>query len=243
MPSTLPDGKAGDVIRNYFKDIQKTSVKIQDETFKFQIPDSFHHGLIMLMHVQRHLVGEGIGLRHLCDWAVFVNTFSEEEFENLFRESLEKAGLWTFATILSLAATVSIGLPYQKWMGNNVALAEALAEDILSGGNFGSKSNQRAYEGMMISDRGKGNFGHSRLVQLINALNHMSYKLYPITKKIKILLPFIWCFLCMRYLVRVISGTRNKVNLQTMYKNSLSRKEMYKKLKLFEVCDSKVWIK
>lgn len=235
MPCTIPNGKAGEIIRNYFKDIEKSSVKFQDKTFEFQIPNSFHHGLIMLMHVQRHLVGEGIGLRHLCDWAVFVNTFSEEEFENLFQARLEKAGLWTFAKILSLSATVSIGLPYQKWMGNDVALAEALAKDILSGGNFGVKNSQRVYEGMLISDRGKGDFGHNRAIQFIRTLTQRTCINYPITEKVKIFMPFGCIILCIKNVVKIIKGTRNKVNLQTMYKNSLSRKELYKNLRLFEV--------
>ena len=35
---------------------------------KIRIPAPFHHGLILLLHTVHHMLGEGIGLRHLCDW-------------------------------------------------------------------------------------------------------------------------------------------------------------------------------
>lgn len=48
-----------------------------------------------------HLLGEGIGLRHLCDWAVFADSLKEKEFRSLFETKLKSIGLWKFACILS----------------------------------------------------------------------------------------------------------------------------------------------
>ena len=53
------------------------------------MPSHFHHGLNLLLHTNQHLLGEGLGLRHLCDWAVFAAGFSDEEFRELFEEKLK----------------------------------------------------------------------------------------------------------------------------------------------------------
>lgn len=46
----------------------------------------------MLLHVAGHLINTGIGLRHLCDWAVFVAKFSDEGFCEMFEDKLKAVG-------------------------------------------------------------------------------------------------------------------------------------------------------
>ena len=117
-PAGVPGGKAGDYVRKMLEDIQETAVRVENNEFSYIIPDDFHHGLVMLLHMQHHLLAEGIGLRHLSDWAVFVNTLSADveeksKFEDIFKERLMKIGLWNFAQNISLSATMALGLPYQ----------------------------------------------------------------------------------------------------------------------------------
>ena len=60
-------------IENYLKDVIENAVDSEFDAGNLRIPDRFTHGLIMLLHMQRHMIsGGGIGLRHLCDFAVFV---------------------------------------------------------------------------------------------------------------------------------------------------------------------------
>lgn len=49
---------------------------------------NFHHGLVMLLHLFSHLTGARIGIRHLCDWALFLNSIEEKEFLKLFQEPI-----------------------------------------------------------------------------------------------------------------------------------------------------------
>lgn len=86
----------------------------------FRNPEPFYHGLIMLLHMRHHLLAEGMGLRHLCDWAVFVDHFSDDEFRAMFEKKLKKTGLWRFAVTVSLSAHLAIGLPYREFMGMTV---------------------------------------------------------------------------------------------------------------------------
>lgn len=234
-PAGVPNGAAGEVIRGYLKDIQETAKKYQDDAFAFYIPDDFHHGLILLLHMQHHLLSEGIGLRHLCDWAVFVNTFTEETFMSVFQKPLKKAGLWEFAKAMSLTAHVGLGLPYKNWMGEEMELAEALLSDVITGGNFGVKDEQRVYEGIFISNRGKDGVNHSRFIQLFLTLNQIAYTHWPVTRKLKILLPAGWVFFSCRRIGRIICGKRKKINVLSSYQKSEDRKKIYRQLKLFEM--------
>lgn len=233
-PAGIPDGKKGETVRRYLSDAIDGAKYVQTELCSFYNPSKFHHGLIMLLHMQHHLLSEGVGLRHLCDWAVFVNSMTNDEFTATFREKLNGAGLYKFAQTVSLAAHIGMALPYRDFMGNDVSLAAEILNDILSGGNFGAKDSGRACEGLFISNRGKDGVNRSRFAQFFASLNQIVYTHWQVSKKAKILLPFGWLYFGGRYLVRMLTGKRQRKNLVKAYSASKERKELYKKLHLFE---------
>lgn len=231
----VPDGRAGEIIRGYLADLGESAIPAFDEFVTYQNPSPFHHGLIMLLHMQHHLLSEGIGLRHLCDWAVLVNALPETEFTALFEKKLRSAGLWTFAQTVSLAASAYLGLPRQGWMGEDADLAHALMADIVAGGNFGRKDHARSYEGMLISNRGKDGVKKGRIRQGVGSLNRIVRQYWPIAAKLPILYPFGWIFFSLRYLFRVLIGKRKSLNAIKTFENSGKRKELYSRLRLYEI--------
>ena len=152
-PPGIPPGEVGEIIRGYLHDIISTAKTVQNGVAVFQNPEPFYHGLVMLLHMKNHLLVEGIGLRHLCDWAVFVDRYSDSEFRAMYEEKLKRVGLWTFAVAISQAAHLAISLPYRDFMGQDTDLAYGLLMDILSGGNFGRKKKGRAAEAIFIASR------------------------------------------------------------------------------------------
>lgn len=230
----IPDGPAGKLISNYLANAIDTAELVERNYVQFMAPDSFHHGLVMLLHLQHHMLAEGIGVRHLCDWAVFVNSFSDDEFKTIFYERFRAVGLWTFAKAISLTAHIGIGLPYKDFMGNDTALSENLLFDILSSGNFGSKDRNRHTEGMFISNRGKDGIGKNRIIQFAKAINRIIYSQWPTTKKLKILVPIGWLYFGGRRIFRILLGKRKPLHLISSYRGSASRKQIYEKLHLFE---------
>lgn len=239
MPAGVPDGQVGEIVKAYLSTLQEDAILVQNPQVTCWCPSDFHHGLIMLLHMQHHMLAEGIGLRHLCDWAVFVNHFREEEFPGLFREKLQAIGLWRLARLLSLCAVCCLGLPRQSWMVEDAAdseLALALMEDILSGGNFGRKDRQRVYEGMFISNRGKDGVRNRRISQGVQALTRITYMKYPMVEKYPVLLPFGWVAAVGGYLVR--TRERNKkgydIHALSAFRKSASRISLYQQLGLFE---------
>ena len=239
----IPEGEVGEQIRTYLADLRESATLQKGKLSTCRHPSPFHHGLIMLMHLQRHLVFEGIGLRHLCDWAVFVHRYTPEQFEELFRERLSAIGLWRFARLLSLAATLYIGLPEQPWMREDEedeALACALMQDIVGGGNFGRKDRQRAYEAKFLSKSGekdrKSDRKHSRITEAIRSVDRDSRERWPIMKRVPLLLPFGWIYATFRYLRnnRIRRKKGRQIDLAQAYKNSERRQELYQALRLYE---------
>ncbi len=231
----VPDGRAGEIIRDYLADLSEFAVPTFDEFVTYQNPSPFHHGLIMLLHMQHHLLSEGIGLRHLCDWAVFACNLPEEEFTALFAEKLRAVGLWKFAQTASLAATRHLGAPCRDWMGEDSDLADALMADIVAGGNFGRKDHNRSYEGMLISNRGKDGVKKGRIRQGFASMNRIVRGFWPIAAKLPLLYPFGWIFFTLRYLVRVLLGKRKAPSAIRTIENSGKRKELYGRLRLYEI--------
>ena len=238
QPAGVPSKKVGTLVREYLEDIIPTAKTVRSGPVAFQNPEPFYHGLIMLLHMQHHLLSEGMGLRHLCDWAVFVDHFSDDEFRAMFEEKLKKTGLWRFAVTVSLSAHLAIGLPYREFMGDDRDLAWGLLLDIITGGNFGRKDQSRAGEAMFISNYGEDGVPRSRIVRLVSAANRIVYKHWPVTQKVKLLLPFGWLYWGGLRLVREIAGTREPMQFAKAYRDSQPRTELYRRLQLFETEES-----
>ena len=233
-PAGVPYGKAGELVRGYLADILATASTVETDVCTFRNPDRFHHGLVMLLHMQHHLLSEGIGLRHLCDWAVFVNAFGDGAFSALFEPRLRAAGLWRFAQTMSLAAHLGLSLPYQPFMGEDTALAEAILADILAGGNFGNKDAERFTQGIFISDRGKDGVKRSRLAQFVATANSVAGTHWKPAREHKLLLPVGWALYGAKRIARTLRGEREPLHLFSAYQTCQDRKELYQQLRLFE---------
>lgn len=218
----IPSGDYGECIQAFLSDIIETSCLVSSDNGEYRIPDTFHHGLVLLLHTASHLTSEGIGLRHLCDWAVFVEHVPE--FESIFQEKLKKCGLWKFARLLTLVSVKYIGLPEQEWAGEaDEELLELLMEDILSGGNFGKKAEYRYAQIKYIKNRGEGT---------VDKKSPISQVLYTIWKKaeqeekssIAVMIDYI----------RMIMQGKRKLDNRDVVKGAEKRKRLYAELNLYE---------
>ena len=196
---------------------------------------AFHHGLVLLLHTAEHMINTGIGLRHLCDWAVFVASFSDVEFRELFEEKLKAAGLWRFAQLLSLTSAKFLGAPRLPWMGEaDDEFLTGIMEDVLEAGNFGVKDSERINQAKFLTDRS------SRSVKKIGALRQFGRAMtekaffeWPPCKDHKILLPLGWAVISARHIGRVRRGKRPKMHLGNMLSGAQKRRKIYEEFKLF----------
>lgn len=233
MPIAIPNEKMRPIFLEYWSDICDKATLTSDGFSEYMLPSDFHHGFIMITHFQLHLMPNGVGLRHLCDWVVFANKFSNEEFVAIFEERLKRIGLWRLAQIMSLAAVKHLGMPYKAWMGDDYATADALMEDIARGGNFGQRDKKRSFEGVFIADYKATDCGKSRFSRAFRSMNNYIRGKWSAARWCPLLYPVGWVFFSVRFLFKRITG-RRKVSVMDSYKQSGKRLELYKSLDLYK---------
>lgn len=229
----LPHGKAGACVSNFMADVfdKRHMSPIGD----FYVPAEHHHAMILLLHMQHHMLGEGLGLRHLCDWGCFVNATADKSFwQDRLIPFLREIGLFTYASVMTSVCKYyfDITVPAEL-ISKNTQLCERVMEDILSSGNFGSKDALRKSSGHLVSNRGKDGTGRSTFYYLFANLKATVYENHPIAKKWKLLYPFFVLYRLCRYAWLMLIGKRD-----SMYKalpQAAKRKAIYDELHIFEV--------
>lgn len=236
-PNGIPNGENGERIQEYLSDMIECAEMNSTSDVQYMLPTAFHHGVIMLLHVAGHLINTGIGLRHLCDWAVFVARFSDEEFCSMFEARLKAVGLWRFAQLLTQLSVKYLRCPERTWCGtSDDEYLEVMMTDIFAGGNFGVKDANRINQAKILTNAGKASVDDTGFFkQLILTMNEKARIGMPIIAKLPILLPVGWLYVGGRHLVRIKKKERPSIDVKDMISGAAERKEIYKEFRLFEV--------
>lgn len=238
----VPSGEIGELIEAEIGRTIETAAETTCDGVLCRVPDRFHHGLIMLLHTASHLTSEGVGLRHLCDWVVFVSDLSDAEFREIFEKKLKEFGLWKFAQVLTLLGIKYLGAPKRVWAIEAIERKsvsfeqlESLMNDILSGGNFGFKDMNRYREIKYISDRGERTVSSDGIIkQGFRTLNKKVFEDYKTIDKHRFLLPIGYLAEGGKYFGLLITGKRKSSGTKQMLREAAQRKKVYSSLRLFE---------
>ena len=238
----IPGGEVGGLIREEMNKTIETAEPVNQEGVVCLVPDKLHHGLIMLLHTASHLTSEGVGLRHLCDWVVFASSMSDAEFRRIFEKKLKGFGLWQFAQVLTLLGINYLSSPKRVWAIEAVEtrrvtddMLESLMNDILSGGNFGTKDMNRYREIKYISDRGEHTVSsHGIVKQGFMTLNKKVRANHSVLGKHIILRPIGYVAEGGKYLGMLITGKRKSSGTKKMLQEASERKRIYSGLNLFK---------
>ena len=206
-------------VRSLLAGLIPTAVVTDTEYGPVVVPDDLHHGLVMLLHVAGHMVnGGGVGLRHLCDWAVYAGRSDVGSF----RQELEHVGLWTFARQLTAVSTRYLGLPDRSWAGEwDGAFLCALIEDVLGAGNFGRREVGRS--GALAASR----------TSLASVVAERTRRRFPVAEN-RLLLPLLVPAYLANFGYGVVTGRRKPVKPSTIAAGR-ERDELYRQFRLFEV--------
>lgn len=231
----VPYGIQGESVRLFFKNaVNSSQIKFFDQS-KFNSPSDIHHGLILLLHMQHHMLSEGLGLRHLSDWAAYVSSTHNLDFWELkLIPFLKKIGLFVYASIMTKVCAKYLKIACPNWAKEaDDKTCDEVIYDILTGGNFGQKDNVRSKSGMLISEHGKSGTKHGAIYNLSHALHKAVLLQYPIVEKIWILYPFIYLYKAVRFLFLSMIGKRP--SLIKIAPEASKRKSIYDKLHVFEI--------
>ncbi len=125
--------------------IGETDVRTMDVTY---------YTLYAFIHIFKHLISDGIGLRHFCDWAVLLTrlTKSSPSLAPL-EKHLEELGLKKAFTGVGAVLTDSLGLPKESFpfeiTEEDHRRAPRLLENLFDMGNFGVNHEYHEEKGVI----------------------------------------------------------------------------------------------
>ena len=203
--------------------------------YNFSVLSDGNQGLSLLLHMIRHMFGGGIGLRQLCDWAVYIASIDPEVFENKTLCILERCGLLRYAKAATRACVKYLGMPDRNlsWCAD-VTDEESygFVDNIFHGGNMGS-ANKDGVGGLLTDSDAMGS-KQNAILAMFTKLTKIAYHHFPFLKKCKILLPVFWVFLPIRYAVRALFGLRPKKSVTKVMAAANRQRNLYEMLRPFE---------
>ena len=189
------------------------------------LPDSIN-GLVLLEHINQHLA-EGLGLRQIIDWMMFVDKCLPDEKWLEFQEMAQMVGLETLAITTTRMCEMYLGLPQREWCATaDKALCQELMDYVLSCGNFGNKKNDE-------SSMGEGVFGYVKSVGTFFHLLHMRGMVnWPAAKRHVWLRPFAWIYQLGRYLVKGLGRDKAVLKLKKEYAAAKKKNNLLDRLEV-----------
>ena len=184
------------------------------------LPDSVN-GLVLLEHISQHLVN-GLGLRQIIDWMMYVDKCLSDEEWPRFRVLARNIGLETLAIVTTRMCELHLGLPERKWCESaDRDICDQLMEYVLECGNFGNKR---------VNDRGNTEnvFIYARNpMALFKLLQKQGLKNWRATSDFPVLKPFAWCYQAARYLHKGLSQNNAEIELREAFTEAKKRRAMF----------------
>ena len=235
VPSGIPAADDGSIL-SLFDDLLERSRPVTWDGQTMVLPDPFHHALIMLLHTANHMTAGGVGLRHLLDWLVFVNSMPEEKFRALLEPTLRRIGLWQFACVLSAVGTQLFGCAPRSFCETvSPELALGLLRDIFDGGNFGVKNTDRLNQSKLLRDNESRQIdGKSGLSHAFRFLNQRARTRFPASARCPLLLPVGWASVLLNRSRAIRAGKQSRLRWQDTLRGARTREQLYGQLHLFE---------
>ena len=161
--------------------------------FTFPMPSDQLNGLVLLTHINQHL-GEGLGLRHIVDWVMYVkHSLSDEDWPR-FQEKTDQLGLTNLAKVVARFGQVYLRINTDiTWcLDSEDSTAEMLLDYIFESGNLGQKDSANNTM-IMVMSRGRGIKGFFKNLQ------ERGLKNWENANKYYWLRPFAWLYQLVRY--------------------------------------------
>lgn len=192
------------------------------------LPDMIN-GLVLLEHVSQHLEN-GLGLRQILDWMMFVDKCLPDEKWPEFQEMVQKIGLKQLAIVVTQMCILYMGLPARKWCAEaEPDLCEQLMEYVLASGNFGNKQTD-------VGAITENVFARSRTPRSAFALfQDRGLVNWKATRQYKIFRSFAWLYQMGRYVVMGVRSKQSPGQIIGEYRDARRRNAMFDALGVKQV--------
>lgn len=185
------------------------------------------NGLLLLLHLRAHIV-DGLGLRQVVDWMMFVvHHVDDAAWHACYRELFKKAGLLNLAVVVTRLCQLYLGLPQKNFTWCATAKEWACIElknTLMEMGNFGRKSH--------LGDKGRNFLANAGTpCGLFAVMQEKGRENWPLARKNPLVYRFAWLFPAGRYLGYIL---KKKYSLRTLLKDlrgERKRARMYQVLR------------
>ena len=188
------------------------------------LPDIIN-GMVLIEHIGQHME-EGIGLRQIIDWMMFVDKYLSDDKWPSFQKMVKQTGLETLAIVTTRMCEIYLGLSVHNWCKEaDEKLCSDLMDYVIDFGGFGTKSieENKIFVSRLLNIK--------NVFYLIGDLQDLGEKNWKAAKN-PLLKPFSWIWQGAQYLKEsqgVLDGTRKAAKLNKML-NSLGVKRKSKGL-------------
>ena len=183
------------------------------------LPDLIN-GLVLLAHIDQHFE-QGIGLRHIVDWMMFVNKCLPDEKWKEFSAHAKIIGLDKLAITVTRMCEIYLGLHEREWTrGTDTIICKQLMDYIMSSGDFGRKQALEEKIGQNVLSFVRKPKSFLKLMQ------EQGLKHWKTARRNPILRPFAWLYQANRYLLRGVGRSDAKSKLMSEYKAFKERKAL-----------------
>lgn len=234
QPAGIPKNKdIEDILLNINKKALENVVDVELLTESICAPDALFHGLTLLLHTVEHLYKSGIGLRHLCDWAVFINTFDSYEFTKTFENLLKSIGLWDFCCCLTFICTKYLGCKDFDWAVYDQDVANNLLLDIFKSGDFAIKDLSRLNQAKFFGFYFDNENSKVKFINVFKSMRAKAIEQYPICKKNKALITFFALKIVFAHILKTQLGRKPKIRIIKNFIGAVERHKIYEKLNIY----------
>lgn len=141
-------------LRNIDENFDSTALPQKEiNGYPVKTPPPTYNAIYLLQHATRHLVSEGIGFRHVCDWAIFLHKHYMDIELEVLKSKIEEYKLSASWAVFSILAHYYVGVPKEHipfFIDHKKSKGDLLASYIFESGNFGrynsvKRDNSRSY--------------------------------------------------------------------------------------------------
>lgn len=196
--------------------------------YEFPTLPDMENGLVILGHIQQHLKENGLGIRPIIDWMMFVHAcLPDDVWEKEFRGLAQVVGLERLAINITKMCKNWLGLPdLITWCDSgNDELVEELLSILFECGNMGRSAGtlRDPVEEVSLQIKRKG---------LFRWLYDYGCSDWPVAKKYRILIPLSMINGIGKLALKGIKAKMNGTNITEQMAKGNDRHELYKKLGL-----------
>lgn len=166
-----------------------STVTREFEGHVFPAPSTLLQSVILLLHTASHLSHDGVGLRHLLDFGLFIEKELKGQPSANMLAAWEQCGLLRFARVLAMTAARAFALPVREWFASvDKAQADEMLSDFIAGGNLGKERRRREMAGLLITGKAAvASAKQSTSKRMWNNVLSSTRKHYPIVTSYPIL--------------------------------------------------------